>query len=131
MWLYNLPCCSLWCNCITPNFWCCWSIWCNEHIRKLGITIIIFTYVTHLFPLICVEFNIYIYICLQDKLGPFCRSAADCTIILDAILGKDPNDLSSIDISLDDPFSVDITNLTVGYLDDAEMEVRVSLYIRI
>ncbi|XP_034708524.1 glutamyl-tRNA(Gln) amidotransferase subunit A-like [Vitis riparia] len=58
-----------------------------------------------------------------DKIGPFCRSAADCTIILDAILGKDPDDPSSKDISLDDPFSVDITNLTVGYLDDAEMEV--------
>ncbi|RVW72891.1 Glutamyl-tRNA(Gln) amidotransferase subunit A [Vitis vinifera] len=58
-----------------------------------------------------------------DKIGPFCRSAADCTIILDAILGKDPDDPSSKDISLDDPLSVDITNLTVGYLDDAEMEV--------
>ncbi|CBI39989.3 unnamed protein product, partial [Vitis vinifera] len=58
-----------------------------------------------------------------DKIGPFCRSAVDCTIILDAILGKDPDDPSSKDISLDDPFSVDITNLTVGYLDDAEMEV--------
>lgn len=58
-----------------------------------------------------------------DKIGPFCRSAADCSIILDAILGKDPDDPSSKDISLDDPFSVDITNLTVGYVDDAEMEV--------
>lgn len=58
-----------------------------------------------------------------DKIGPFCRSAADCSIILDAILGKDPDDPSSKDISLDDPFSVDITNLTVGYLDDADMEV--------
>ena len=76
------------------------------------------------FPCSGMEFK-YIYIHLQDKLGPFCRSAVDCAIILDAILGKDPDDLSSRDISLDDPFSVDITNLTVGYLDDAEMEVRV------
>ncbi|CAL5361716.1 unnamed protein product [Camellia sinensis] len=58
-----------------------------------------------------------------DKLGPFCRSAVDCTVVLDAIRGKDPGDLSSRNISLDDPFSVDITKLTVGYLDDAEMEV--------
>ncbi|KAK9278496.1 hypothetical protein L1049_028062 [Liquidambar formosana] len=58
-----------------------------------------------------------------DKLGPFCRSAADCAVVLDAIRGKDPDDLSSRDISLDDPFSIDITNLTVGYLEDAEMEV--------
>ncbi|XP_048138747.1 glutamyl-tRNA(Gln) amidotransferase subunit A isoform X2 [Rhodamnia argentea] len=59
----------------------------------------------------------------QDKLGPFCRSAADCTIILDAIRGRDPDDPSSRDIPLDNPFTVDITKLTVGYLDDAEMEV--------
>lgn len=59
----------------------------------------------------------------QDKLGPFCRSATDCAIILDAIRGKDPDDLSSRDILLGDPFLVDITKLTVGYLEDAEMEV--------
>ncbi|XP_021829363.1 uncharacterized protein LOC110769643 [Prunus avium] len=58
-----------------------------------------------------------------DKLGPFCRSATDCAIILDAIRGKDPDDLSSRDILLGDPFLVDITKLTVGYLEDAEMEV--------
>ncbi|KAJ6374640.1 hypothetical protein OIU78_030185 [Salix suchowensis] len=58
-----------------------------------------------------------------DKLGPFCRSAADCTVILDTIRGKDPDDLSSRYITLDDPFSVDIKRLTVGYTDDAEMEV--------
>ncbi|CAN0915954.1 Glutamyl-tRNA(Gln) amidotransferase subunit A [Linum grandiflorum] len=58
-----------------------------------------------------------------DKLGPFCRSAVDCAIVLDTIRGKDSDDISSRDIPLDDPFSVDITKLTVGYLDDAEMEV--------
>ena len=60
---------------------------------------------------------------LQDKLGPFCRSATDCAVVLDIIRGKDPDDLSSRDNLLDDPFLVDITKLTVGYLDDAEMEV--------
>ncbi|KAG6635282.1 putative amidase AmiD isoform X2 [Carya illinoinensis] len=58
-----------------------------------------------------------------DKLGPFCRSATDCTVILDAIRGRDPDDPSSRDSPLDDPFLVDITKLTVGYLDDAEEEV--------
>ncbi|XP_011040306.1 PREDICTED: glutamyl-tRNA(Gln) amidotransferase subunit A, mitochondrial isoform X1 [Populus euphratica] len=58
-----------------------------------------------------------------DKLGPFCRSAEDCTVVLDTIRGKDPDDLSSRYIPLDDPFSVDIKRLTVGYMDDAEMEV--------
>ncbi|KAL8123191.1 hypothetical protein AgCh_011244 [Apium graveolens] len=59
-----------------------------------------------------------------DKLGPFCRSAADCAIILDAIRGKDPDDLSSRNIFFDDPFMVDITKLTVGYLEDASMEPK-------
>ena len=58
-----------------------------------------------------------------DKLGPFCRSAEDCAIVLDIIRGRDPHDHSSKVSSLDDPFHVDITKLTVGYLDDAEMEV--------
>ncbi|CAL4992877.1 unnamed protein product [Urochloa decumbens] len=58
-----------------------------------------------------------------DKLGPFCRSAVDCAVVLDAIRGKDAGDPSSREVSLGDPFHVDITKLTVGYLDDAEMEV--------
>lgn len=66
---------------------------------------------------------------LQDKLGPFCRSAADCAIVLDIIRGKDPHDHSSRDIPFPDPFSVDITKLTVGYLEDAEMDVSEPLII--
>ncbi|XP_077228171.1 amidase family protein [Tasmannia lanceolata] len=58
-----------------------------------------------------------------DKLGPFCRAATDCAIVLDVIRGKDPDDLSSRDLFLKDPFSIDIKKLTVGYLEDAEMEV--------
>nr|CAB3489937.1 unnamed protein product [Digitaria exilis] len=58
-----------------------------------------------------------------DKLGPFCRSAVDCAIVLDIICGKDSGDPSSREVALGDPFHVDITKLTVGYLDDAEMEV--------
>lgn len=57
-----------------------------------------------------------------DKLGPFCRSAADCAIILDKIRGKDPDDLSSRDMPFGDPFDVDLTKLTVGYLEDSEEE---------
>ncbi|XP_021761279.1 uncharacterized protein LOC110726121 isoform X3 [Chenopodium quinoa] len=58
-----------------------------------------------------------------DKLGPFCRSAADCAVILDNIRGKDPDDLSSRNMPFGDPFDVDLTKLTVGYLDDSEKEV--------
>ncbi|KAK6147921.1 hypothetical protein DH2020_018833 [Rehmannia glutinosa] len=63
-----------------------------------------------------------------DKLGPFCRNAADCAIVLDAIRGKDPDDLSSRNIPFSDPFAVDITKLNVGYLEDAEMEVVEKLW---
>ncbi|CAI8619264.1 unnamed protein product [Vicia faba] len=59
----------------------------------------------------------------MDKLGPFCRSAIDCAVVLDVVRGRDPGDPSSKDSSIDDPFLVDISKLTVGYLDDAEMEV--------
>lgn len=58
-----------------------------------------------------------------DKLGPFCRSAVDCAVVLDTIRGTDAGDPSSREVALGDPFHVDITKLTVGYLDDAEMEV--------
>ncbi|CAA7396018.1 unnamed protein product [Spirodela intermedia] len=58
-----------------------------------------------------------------DKLGPVCRTAADCAVIIDLIRGRDPDDPSSREVSLEDPFHVDITKLRVGYLKDAEMEV--------
>ncbi|CAD6253705.1 unnamed protein product [Miscanthus lutarioriparius] len=64
-----------------------------------------------------------------DKLGPFCRSAVDCAIVLDAIRGKDAGDPSSREVALGDPFHVDITKLTVGYLDDAEMERGLGLNV--
>jgi len=35
----------------------------------------------------------------MDKLGPMCRSAVDCGLVLDAIAGKDPADATSLDQS--------------------------------
>lgn len=64
----------------------------------------------------------------QDKLGPFCRSAIDCAVVLDAIRGKDAGDPSSREVAIEDPFHVDIRQLTVGYLDSAEMEVIESFF---
>ena len=64
---------------------------------------------------------------LQDKVGPFCRAASDCALILDAIRGRDTDDIASLDVALDDPFNVDISNLTVGVLSsvqDRASEVR-------
>lgn len=53
---------------------------------------------------------------LQDKVGPFARSAADAAVVLDTIRGRDPQDPSSFDSHLEDPFTLAIQNLTVGYL---------------
>lgn len=53
---------------------------------------------------------------LQDKVGPFARSAADAAVVLDVIRGRDPGDPSSSDTHLDDPFGLDVLDLTVGYL---------------
>ncbi len=53
---------------------------------------------------------------LQDKVGPFARSAADAAVVLDVIRGRDPGDPSSSDTHLDDPFGIDVLDLTVGYL---------------
>lgn len=39
------------------------------------------------------------------------------------IEGKDPGDWSSKNIHLEDPFSMDVTHLTVGNLPDADMKV--------
>lgn len=51
--------------------------------------------------------------------------------MIDAIRGKDPADLSSRHVDLEDPFQVGIKKLTVGYLKDAEMEVNLSLLFRV
>ena len=53
---------------------------------------------------------------LQDKVGPFASSAADAVLVLDTIRGRDPADASSFDSHMEDPFTLPIQNLTVGYL---------------
>ena len=62
------------------------------------------------------SYSMLLSLCLQDKVGPFARSAADAAVVLDAIRGRDPGDPSSFDFHMDDPFSLSIQNLTVGYL---------------
>lgn len=64
---------------------------------------------------------------LQDKVGPFCRAASDCALILDAIRGRDVDDVASLDVALDSPFTVNVTSLTLGVLpsiQDRASEVR-------
>ena len=45
-----------------------------------------------------------------------CRSVEDCAVIFDIIRGRDDLDPTSTDAALIDPFEVDLTKLTVGYL---------------
>lgn len=59
-----------------------------------------------------------------------CRSVADCAVIFDAIRGRDDLDPTSRDANLLDPFQVDISQLTVGYIRGMETsapEVRRSI----
>ena len=53
-------------------------------------------------------------------MGPFCRAASDCALILDAIRGRDTDDIASLDVALDDPFLVNISNLTLGVLSSVQ-----------
>ena len=55
----------------------------------------------------------------MDKLGPMCRSAEDCAIVLNAIHGADEKDQTTVDM----PFNWDpdqpLSSLRIGYLKDA------------
>jgi aspartyl-tRNA(Asn)/glutamyl-tRNA(Gln) amidotransferase subunit A len=52
-----------------------------------------------------------------DKIGPICRSAEDCGLVLEAIAGADPDDLSSAHKSFYyiPQFSRDLKDVTVGF----------------
>jgi Asp-tRNA(Asn)/Glu-tRNA(Gln) amidotransferase A subunit family amidase len=50
-----------------------------------------------------------------DKLGPMARSVGDTLLVLRAISGTDPGDLSSVPCKLDFDASADVRGLRVGY----------------
>lgn len=57
-----------------------------------------------------------------DKVGPICRSADDCGLVLAAIYGADPRDAASVDRKYVWPSSRDISTIRVGYNADAKNE---------
>jgi Asp-tRNA(Asn)/Glu-tRNA(Gln) amidotransferase A subunit family amidase len=59
-----------------------------------------------------------------DKVGPICRSAEDCALVLNAISGPDGWDLSLADRPFDWDPGLDVTKLRVGYLAEAFGEER-------
>jgi len=54
----------------------------------------------------------------MDKIGPVCRSARDCAIVLDAIHGPDSLDQTLIQAPFNYRGQVDWGSLKVGYLED-------------
>ncbi len=52
----------------------------------------------------------------MDKIGPMCRSAEDCALVLDAISGPDGRDNSLLDVPFNWDATRDVRGLRVGYL---------------
>ncbi len=50
-----------------------------------------------------------------DKLGPMCRSVEDTLLVLNAISGPDPGDISSVPSKLDYDAQASVVGLKVGY----------------
>ena len=57
-----------------------------------------------------------------DRLGPMCRTAEDCAVVLQAIARPDDNDLSVIDLPFNWDAQADVRRLRVGYLAAAFAE---------
>jgi Asp-tRNA(Asn)/Glu-tRNA(Gln) amidotransferase A subunit family amidase len=55
-----------------------------------------------------------------DKIGPICRSADDCGLVLAAIHGADPRDAASVDRPYVWPSSREISTIRVGYVPDGD-----------
>ncbi len=65
-----------------------------------------------------------------DKIGPICRNADDCGLVLAAIHGADPRDAASVDRPYVWPSSRELSTIRVGYVpigtdDDKRDELRV------
>ena len=60
----------------------------------------------------------------MDKIGPICRTAEDCALVLKAICGPDGKDNHVLDTPFDWDISRDVQKLRVGYLKtDYEGEI--------
>jgi Asp-tRNA(Asn)/Glu-tRNA(Gln) amidotransferase A subunit family amidase len=60
----------------------------------------------------------------QDRLGPLCRYAEDCAVVMSVIAKPDDRDMSVSDIPFNWNARLDIRKLRVGYLKDAFDETR-------
>jgi Asp-tRNA(Asn)/Glu-tRNA(Gln) amidotransferase A subunit family amidase len=61
----------------------------------------------------------------MDKLGPLCRTAEDCAVVLHAVQGPDGRDNTVLDVPFAWDAGRDVRKLRVGYLrSDLEREIR-------
>jgi Asp-tRNA(Asn)/Glu-tRNA(Gln) amidotransferase A subunit family amidase len=60
----------------------------------------------------------------QDRLGPLCRYAEDCAVVMSVIAKPDGRDLSVSEIPFNWNAHIDIRKLRIGYLKDAFDETR-------
>ena len=54
----------------------------------------------------------------MDKVGPICRSAEDCAVVLGAIHGADPRDMATVDRPFHYRSRPDLSKLKIGVLTD-------------
>ena len=52
----------------------------------------------------------------MDKIGPICRSAEDCAIVFQAIIGADGKDQSTLDLPFNYNATTPLSQLRIGYL---------------
>ena len=55
----------------------------------------------------------------QDRLGPICRYAEDCAIVMQAIAKPDGRDMSVSDIPFNWNAQLDVKKLRVGYIKES------------
>jgi hypothetical protein len=60
----------------------------------------------------------------QDRLGPMCRYAEDCAIVMSAIARPDGHDLSVSEIPFNWNANLDVRKLRIGYLKEGFEETR-------
>ncbi len=54
----------------------------------------------------------------MDKIGPICRTAEDCAIVFNSIIGSDGMDLTVVDFPFSYNSKIDLSKLRIGYLKD-------------
>lgn len=60
-----------------------------------------------------------------DKLGPMCRTADDCGLVLAALVGPDENDPSAVNVPFDyQPSGLDGTPIRIGLLKDSAEKLQ-------